>query len=404
MEKNISKFLKFTTKNFKNLRKTLQELKKEREEQNRFVPHAPKEAAKEDPQELVLLFSMANVAKATLVVLGVILLSQFLAEIGHIILLLFIAVFFASALNPTVNALEKRKVPRWLSMMGMLFILLLILGFFISQLIPLIATQLIELAKTLNVLMDKMSQGPITLPFGKSLEPLLNQFLGQIDKAAVLHQIKQALESAASQLESFAGNTFGAIKTVFNGVVNFVLVLVLTFFLVINDKEVNGFFISLFPYRHGAYIAEKIHTVQQKVGFWLQGQLILMLAIFGCSLIGLLIMGVPNALTLSMMFGMGELIPVVGPLAAGIPTVLVAFNQSPWLAIWVIGFILILQQAEGHILVPLVMRKAVGLSPIVVILAMITGLETLGVVGMILAVPVASTLSIFVKEYTDKEK
>lgn len=405
MEKNLSKIVKFTTTNFKNLRKTLRDLKKEHDEQVKFKPHVNREEKKEHPQEVIFFFSMENVAKATIVVIAMIILSQFLGEIGHIILTFFISILFASALNPTVSALEKKyRVPRSLSVLLMFFILIFILGYFISQLIPLIATQLVDFAKSLNDIVNKFSDGSVHLPFGKSLEPMVNDFLQQIDKEALVNQLKQTLEATASQLESFAGNTFEVIKTVFNGVLNFVVVLVLTFFLVVNDSDVNEFFISLFPSRHGAYIAEKIHTIQTKVGYWLRGQIVLMVIIFLFSLVGLMILGVQNALTLAMMIGIGELIPVVGPVFASIPAVLVAFNESPWLALWVILLVVLIHETESNVLVPLVMRRAVGLSPIIIILAMLIGLETLGVVGMIMAVPVATMLSIFVKEYAEKEK
>lgn len=405
MAKKISSFLKFTTDNFKTLRKTLKDLKKEHDEQAKFKPHLPKSEKKDADQEVIFYFSLPNVAKATIVVIAMIVLSRFLGEIAHILLIFFIAILFSSALNPTVSALEKKyRFPRALSVILMFLVLIFVLGYFISQLIPLVATQLIDFAKSLNDIVGKLGDGTVHLPFGKSFEPMVNDFLQQIDKESILNQLKQTLESTANQLESFAGNTFEVIKTVFNGVLNFVVVLVLTFFLVVNDSDVNEFFISLFPSKHGGYIAEKIHTIQNKVGYWLRGQIILMVIIFLLSLTGLMILGVPNALTLAMMIGIGELIPVVGPVLASIPAVLVAFNQSPWLALWVIGLIVLIHETESNVLVPLVMRTAVGLSPIIIILAMLTGLETLGVVGMIMAIPVATTLSIFVKEYAEKEK
>ncbi|QQR54971.1 AI-2E family transporter [Candidatus Peregrinibacteria bacterium] len=405
MEKNLSNFIQFTSKNLKSLRKTLKNLKDEREAQLHPVrkPHAP-ESKKAKPGETFIYFSIGNVAKATITVLVLMALSKFLAEISSVIILFFISILFASALNPAADFLEKRHVPRAVSVLGMYLLLLFLLVFFISQLIPLVATQLTELAHSLTTILDKLSSNELDLPFGESIQPAIQDFLNQIDRETVVAQIKGSLENLSTQLEAVAGNTFGAIKVIFNGVINFVMVLVLTFFLVVNERSVSEFFISLFPSKHGDYIAHKIKTVQNKVGFWLQGQLTLMFLMFGMSLIGLLILGVDNALTLAMMTGIAELLPVVGPVAAGIPAVLVAFNESPWLAVWMIGLIALLQQIEGHILVPLVMRKAVGLNPIIIILAMLIGLETLGVVGMIMAVPVATTLSIFVTEYAQKEK
>lgn len=402
MEKNISHYLKLTKQNITNLRKTLKEFKQEREAQAHPKLVVQDSGEPKDREELVVLFSIPNVAKVTITILALIAVSHFIEEIAPILLVFFIAILFSSALSPTVNKLEKKGVPRSLSVLGMFLILFIILGFFISQLIPLVATQLLELARSLSGVVEKITNDTSTIPFMDT--PFVQNILQEINRETVLAQVKESLESLSSQLEGVAGNTIGAIKSIFDGIVNFVVVLVLTFFLTVNQKDVNNFFISLFPSRHGSYITEKISTIQHKVGYWLRGQMILMLLMFTLSLTGMLIIGLDNALTLAMMTGIAELIPVVGPVAAGIPAILVGFNESPWLALWVIGLIIFLQQIEGHILVPTVMRKAVGLNPIIIILAMLVGLKTIGIVGMIMAVPVATTLSIFVSEYAQKEK
>lgn len=399
----INKFLHSTGENIKHLRDTLQQLKEQRKE-NQKIEIPNKETTSTKKEEVVVHLSLMSVAKATIVVLALIALSKFLGDITRILLVFFISILLSSALTPTVNSLRKYKIPRAVSVLFIFLLLLLILGFFVSQLIPLVATQLIELAKSLTNLVNKISTGEVNLPFGERLEPLLQDFLAQIDKETLVNELKTTLEGFAGELQNLAGDTFGVIKTIFNGIFNFVLVLILTFFLVVNGKDVNEFFVSLFPSKHSTYIMTKIETIQEKIGYWLRGQVILMFLMFALSLTGLLILGIDNALTLAMMTGIAELLPVVGPVAAGIPAVLVAFNESPWLAIWMLGLIIFLQQIEGNILVPLVMRKAVGLSPIIIILAMLTGLETLGIVGMIMAIPVATTLSIFVKEYAEKEK
>lgn len=405
MEKNISKFFHATGQNFKNLRKALQDLKKEREKTPvTLVEESKEEEEEKTPERIVVYFSLANVAKATLTIIALVTLSRFVQEIGHVLLLFFIAVLFAAALNPTVRALEKRRIPRPVSVIAMFLILLFILGFFVSQLIPLVATQLLELAKSLTSLLSKLQNGTLSFPFDERIQSFLQDFLQEVDRDTVINQIQETLKNASSQLEGLANNTFAVIKTVFNGLFNFVVVLVLTFFLVTNDTAVNGFFISLFPSKHGKYIVEKIEIIQNKVGYWLRGQIVLMLLMFTLSLLGLLILQVDNALTLAMMTGIAELLPVVGPIFAGIPAILVAFNQSPLLALSVVVLIFILHELEGNVLVPLVMRKAVGLNPIIIILAMLVGLETLGVLGMIIAIPVTTILSIFVKDYALKEK
>ena len=405
MPDRFSKFIQGTTENIRNLRETLHKLKeqskKDKEQAEDRLEEKPK---KEKKQELIIHFSLISTAKATLVVIALIAISHFLEEIGRVILIFFIALLFSAALNPTVRSLERRKIPRPISVILIFLVLVLILGFFISQLIPLVAIQLYELARSLTSLVNKVTSGGVDLPFAEGLQSTINDLLSTIDKEALIDQLKNSLEGFANQLNSFADNTLMAIKTIFSGVLNFVLVLILTFFMVVNEKDVRSFFVSLFPSRHGTYIVDKIQTIQEKIGYWLRGQVVLMCLMFTLSLIGLLILGIDNALTLAMMTGIAELLPVIGPIAAGVPAVLVAFNESPWLAVWMLGLIILLQQIEGNILVPLVMRRAVGLSPIVIIPSMLIGLETLGVVGMIMAIPVATTLSIFVREYAEKEK
>ncbi|MEK9160336.1 MAG: AI-2E family transporter [Patescibacteria group bacterium] len=399
----INKFIHSTSENIKHLRETLQQLKEQRKENLRIeIPDRDSKPVKKE--EVIVHFSPISTAKATAVVLLLIALSHFLGDIARILLIFFIAILFSAALTPTVNSLRRYKIPRAISVIGIFLIMLMIFGFFVSQLIPLVATQLLELAKSLTSLLEKMAAGEVNIPFGERLEPVIQDFLSHVDKEALITELKTTLEGFAGELQTLAGDTLGVIKAIFNGIFNFVLVLILTFFLVVNGKDANDFFVSLFPSKHGAYIMNKIETIQQKIGYWLRGQVILMCLMFTLSLTGLLILGVDNALTLAMMTGIAELLPVVGPIAAGIPAVLVAFNESPWLAVWMLGLIIFLQQIEGNILVPLVMRKAVGLSPIIIILAMMIGLEKLGVVGMIMAIPVATTLSIFVKEYAEKEK
>ena len=403
MADGISKFIKKSSKQIKKLRETVKRLKEEQKEKKDHH-HEPEKPRSKHEEEILVHLSMASVAKATLVVIGLVVLANFLGQIADIILVFFIAILLAAALDPTVDWFEKRKIPRPVSVLGIFLILILVLIFFISQLIPLVASQLIELAKNLNTMVSDLSSGDSNFMFSETLQPIFDNFWTNIDQDMIVGQVKEVLETVGTQLQSVAGNTFGAIKAIFNGIFNFVLVLILTFFLVVTEKSVDDFFISLFPSRHGKYLVEKIETVKNKVGDWLRGQMILIIAMFTLTLIGLLILDVDYALTLAMMAGIAELLPVVGPITAGVPAVLVAFNESPWLAVWVVGLILLLQQIEGQILIPLIMKKAVGLSPIITILAVLIGFETLGILGIIIAIPVTATLSIFVRDYVSKKK
>lgn len=384
------------------MRKTINELKKEQAAVETKAKKAPRKSNKKD--EVVVHFSMASVAKATIVVIALVVLTNFLGEIADIIVILFVSILFSAALDPTVDTLERYRIPRSVSVIGIFILMLGLLGFFISQLIPLVASQIIELARNLGDIINNLGSGESDFIFAETLQGLFNDAIGSNNTDLILQQLTENLEALGAQLQSIAGDTFEVIKSVFNGVLNFFLVLILTFFLVVDEKSVDEFFLSLFPSKHGSYIVEKTEAVKKKVGQWLRGQVILMFILFAVSWVVYTILGLDYALTLAMLAGIAELVPVVGVFMAAIPALLVAFNQSPWLLLWTLIAIIVIQQIEGNVLVPVVMKKVIGLSPIIIILAMLVGFKILGILGAIIAVPVATTLSIFVLDYSAKKK
>jgi predicted PurR-regulated permease PerM len=116
-------------------------------------------------------------------------------------------------------------------------------------------------------------------------------------------------------------------------------------------------------------------------------------------LIGLIIIGVPYALTLALISGLLDLIPTIGPIIAGVIAALVALSVSPIQAVFVIVMYIIVQQIENTLLVPNIMKKAVGLSPVVILMAVLVGAKLLGLIGALLAVPLAAVLSVLVMEW-----
>ncbi len=402
MKPSLRAFLERSQEQIKRIKDNIQKLKEERDDEiDDELPHAPIE--KHDRKETEIIFSMWNVAQATIVVLSIVALGQFIHEIGNILMILFVSILFAAALDPTIDHLRHRyKIPRAFSILAMFAALIAVLVFFVSQLIPLLASQLLELARNTNHLISTLSTGDY--PLSTWLNPILEPITSQLNDGSILESIKASLNDAGQQLQQVAGDTLSVLINAFSGILNFLLILMLTFLLTVDEKSVDSFFVSLFPTRHGSYVIEKMELIKKRVGHWLRGQIALMFAMFGLSWIGYLILGVDYALTLAMFVGLAELVPVIGPISSAIPALLVAFNESHWLAVWTLVFMVLLQQMENNIVVPLIMRKAVGLSPVVIILAMLIGFKTLGVLGAIIAIPVTTTLSIFVNDYTSKKK
>jgi predicted PurR-regulated permease PerM len=191
---------------------------------------------------------------------------------------------------------------------------------------------------------------------------------------------------------------FGAVRNVLGGVFAIVTIVLLTFYMLVDSQNIFAFFVRLFPRRHRAQVASISATVTAKVSAWLGGQLLLALVIGSTSAIGLGLMGVPYFYVLALISAVGEMIPMVGPILSAIPAILVAVTVSPALALGVLVFFVLQQQLENTVLVPKIMGRQVGLSPVAVILSLAIGGELLGVVGAILSVPTAAIIQVLVEE------
>lgn len=355
------------------------------------VPHL-KGSQKE--QRMVVDVTSVSVAKGAAVVLLMLLLFYFLYNISGILLIFFISFLFAAALDPLIDRLEDWKIPRPLSMLLVYIVLFLFAGFFVTQVVTLVAEQVIGIAQSVG---DFVSNGEIgglaNMPFGKQIQPYVDQFLQTVDVQAAASQLQSAFQILSTQLVSLSIGLF-----------NLLIVLVLSFFMVVEEKSIDEFVQSVFPSKYAQYISTRMVAVKDQVGLWLRGQLMVSIIAGVLSYVGLAIMGIDYALTLSLIAGIGMVIPVVGRFFAWVVTFPIVFNQSPGLALWMSIYYLIIQQFENNLIVPYVMNKAVGLNPIIIIFALMVGGQYLGVLGFVLAIPIATTIAIFVRDYTMKGK
>ncbi|HPW44524.1 MAG TPA: AI-2E family transporter, partial [bacterium] len=191
----------------------------------------------------------------------------------------------------------------------------------------------------------------------------------------------------------------------FNGLFSVFLIMVLTFYMVVEENAIKKIVWSLTPARHQAYAIDLVGRMQLQIGYWLRGQLILCLAIFLLTYLGLSILGVKYALLLALVAGLTEAIPYLGPILGGVPAVLLAMTQSPRLALVVIVMYLIIQQLENNILVPQIMKRAANVNPITSIIVLLVGYKIGGVAGAVIAIPVATAVSVGLKDlFNYKEK
>lgn len=354
---------------------------------------------KVDLDKVVMEFSPLNIFKSMLVILGVLLSVFLLYQIGGILLMFFIAFFIAAALDPLIDFLQNKKFPRALGILLVYIMIFLLVALLISYLLPLIAQQLFSLAGTINDFILKLSQTPtVNLPFGEQIKPYIEELYRAIDIKIVAEQLQNSLQLISEQLFNLGGNLWSIIIQAFNGLFNFILIVILVFFMTVDEKFIENLCVSIFPTRYTPYITKRLEMVKMKIGEWIRGQLMVSIVAAVISFIGLAIAGVEYSLLISLITGVCMIVPVFGRVVAAVLVLPIVLNQSPALAIFLVLYYFGISQVENNILVPLLMNKAVGLSPIIIIFALLVGFQFMGVLGLILAIPIATIIAIFAKD------
>ena len=188
--------------------------------------------------------------------------------------------------------------------------------------------------------------------------------------------------------DSFA-SVFSTVKGFFGGLAALFIILVLAFYMVVEQEKVRNYFKSLAPIEYQPYMAHLMKKMSLKMGEWLRGQIILGVIVGVAAYIGLSLLGVPYALLLALIAGVLEVVPYVGPILSLVPAVIIGLAQSPMIGLGVVALYLGIQQVENHVLVPKIMQKVTGLNPIISILAILIGLKAAGLVGIIFSIPLA---------------
>jgi predicted PurR-regulated permease PerM len=319
-------------------------------------------------------------------------LAALLYFLKDLVLILLTAVVIASAMEPGVHALVRRKVPRVLAVilmyLGVAVVFFGILFLFIPPILSDAATFLTALPQTLqNLNISDATHG--LLPWGNVSDTL---------------NFAQILNNLSSALADSAGGAFATFSAFFGGLTSFVLIVVFSFYFSVQETGVDDFLRVVTPIKEQAYVLHLWKRSQDKIGKWMQGQLILALIVGVLLYLGLTILGVPHALLLAVLAGFFELIPVFGQILAAIPAIAIAFTAGgPTEALLVVGLYVLVQQFEAHLIYPVVVKKVVGVPPLLVILSLLVGFQLFGFLGVLLSVPIASAIQEFVSD-VDRQK
>ena len=311
-----------------------------------------------------------------------------------VILVLLTSVVIASAIEPLTLLLTQYRVHRTIAVIAIYLLVICVFGAILFVFIPL--------------LLDDFSQVSDLLPHIANepgiFSPLFERFpdlLQAVNHGVSLTDVFPALGTMSSGI---GGGVVTTARLLFRGFIGFILTIVLSFYLSVQEDGVESFLRLVSSQHQESYIVGLWQRTRKKIGLWMQGQLLLGLLIGVFVYLGLAIFGIKYALLLAILAAVFEIIPVFGPILAAVPAVIVGFTYSIPTGLSILAFYIIIQQFENHLIYPLVVRKIIGIPPLLVIIALVIGAELGGFLGIILSVPLATLLVEMIADFEKHKK
>jgi len=334
-------------------------------------------------QTVELKINPLQVALAGFTLLAVFGVALLLLRLMDVLIMMFIALVIAATLRPMVTALKHRRIPKALAVLLIyLGILVVFAGLFVSV-IPALVNQGGALVRGLPQVYASLIA---------SLEK------NPIDVIRTLPQRLPTGDQLASQLQAVSGAVLTGALGIGMGVLAFLAemlsILILSIYLTLDQSRLERFWLSLAPTDRRPELLAIWHEIESRLGGYVRGELLLMTSIGVLATLGYLVIGLPYPLALGVLAGLLEFVPMVGPTLGAIPAVLVALSISPHAALFVVIWSIVIQVAENNILVPRMMGHSVGVSPVIVILAVFAFTSLLGITGAFLAIPLAAILQV----------
>lgn len=297
----------------------------------------------------------------------------FLYLVRSAIMEFFVALLIVAILNPLVTKLSKYKIPRAVSILVVYLILFGVISFTLAAVVP--------------PLVEQTSGFIVNLP----------GFIRNLGISAVLsNQITQQL---IAQIATFPAKVAKLTVSLFSNILSVITVLVFAFYLLAEREKLNAQLGIFLGDKKNKKFSRLIDLLEVRLGGWARGQIILMFMVGVSNYIGLRLLGIPFALPLSILAGLLEIIPYVGPIIAAIPAVMIGFGILPIIGVATASLAFLIQQLENYVFVPKIMQKSVGINPIITLLSLAIGFRIAGVLGLLISVPVFITVRVLVQGY-----
>lgn len=314
----------------------------------------------------------------------------FLYLIRDILAALLFAIIIASAMEPALEWLKAYRIPR---VLGVVIIYLGIAAFLFSV-FYLIFPLLLEEFRAVSSLLSLLRERALERIEGPPI-PLSSLFSGGAE---------ELFHAPSRYLERITENVFDFVGAVFGGAFSFIIIIVFSFYLGAQEQGIEKFLRLITPLPYEPYVVNLWKRSQRTLGRWLRAQLLLGAVVGVLTFFGLTFLGVRNALLLASLAAILEIVPVVGPILAAIPAIMIALISSPVLGASTAILYFIVQQVESHVIIPVVMRRAVGLSPLIVVLSLLIGAKIGGILGILLAVPITAVAVEILNDWDRKKR
>lgn len=346
------------------------------------VPSGGDRPERDRPQRV--RFDLVNVALATAVVILVVQAFTFIDLIRHVLLLLILALLLATGIKPLVERSMRSGVGLAPTVLGIYLVIIGVVGILGFAAGQVIANQAAALTSDLPNLSQRLSALAAGLP--GPLRDLGTSAVARLRPEEIGPMLSSVLSpDTLSQVLLVTVTVFDTVFSVFT-------VFVIAYFWIAERQVIRRLVLRSFHPEHRPKVQEIWADVEERLGAWLRGQLLLMLIIGAAQGIGYAIFGLPFALLLAVFAGLAEAIPMVGPTLGAIPAILIALTVSPQTALLVVAYTVLVHVLEGNVLVPRIMEHAVGLTPLTVILALLVGSAIGGIIGALLAIPIAAAV------------
>ncbi|MFH1657419.1 MAG: AI-2E family transporter [bacterium] len=328
-----------------------------------------------------------DISWATILKVSVALLCFYVLYLVRDLLLLFLfALVISLLLDPVIDFLQKKKVPRNIAVLFIYFILFGLIAFSVSAAVKFFIGEIQDFLLFFPQYFEKIA-------------PPLND-LGM----EAFRDMQSFISAFSKTLEKMADNIFNALFAIFGDIFSTFFVFSIAIFLSLEEKVVEKILISLSPKKYEGYILSLWDRCEQKVSGWFGVKILGSIFVGLASYLAFRIFGVSYPFSLALMAGVLDFIPVIGPLIAGTIAFMIVAGSNVVMAIFVVLFFILIQLIEGNIITPILTKKLVGLPPVLVLISLAVGGSLWGIMGAILVIPLAGILYEFLRDFLRKRK